>query len=109
MPHLRMRGVSEGQVAEISQTLIAEIAKAIATPEDYFTLEWVPTAFFQEGRQIEGSPFCEVAWFDRGQETQDHVAQIISRHLKVWDAGKDVVVVFTHLVKTQYYENGAHF
>lgn len=109
MPHLRFRALEQNQVAQLSQTLIPEISKVTGTPEDYFTMEWISSAYFAQGKEFNADPFCEVLWFDRGQETQDQVARLITEQLNKMMPGRDVVVVFTLLSKNQYYENGRHF
>jgi len=109
MPHIRMRAMQESQVKEVSRGLVEELAQALGTAEDNFTLELVPSVFFQKGLLIDSYPFVEVLWFERSQEIQDHCAKIITEKVKAATRAEDVVVVFQVLPRFSYYENGRHF
>lgn len=109
MPHLRFRALEKDDVATLSRELVTELADLTSAPVDHFTVECVKTRFFQAGHKVEGDPFCEVAWFDRGPSMQDQAAALITKHLKKVAPGKDAIVVFTKLEKAAYYENGKHF
>ena len=109
MPHLRIRALEPEQVQQLSQKLLPELAEATGTPVDHFTLEHIPSRFFAAGEEAKGDPFCEVLWFDRGQEAQDLVARLITARLKGLEPKRDAVVVFGLYQKTGSYENGVHF
>lgn len=108
MPQIKIRGIETEIVRKISKPLIDELAVLTQTPRDYFTLEVIHSTFFMDGDVVPGYPFVEIAWFDRGQEIQDHVAQAIYRLVN--QAGyPSVDVMFTVLEKHCYYENGEHY
>lgn len=109
MPHIRIRGLEKTKLLEISQDLVADVAEVSGAPVSHFTLECVATEFIVNGAVVQGEPFCEVLWFDRGQAVQDQTAQLITRHLKKMEPSKDAVVIFTILAPGSYYENGNHF
>ncbi|WP_297421150.1 DUF1904 family protein [Clostridium sp.] len=50
----------------------------------------------------------DVSWFDRGQEVQDTEAKIITKYVNSIEY-KSVNVIFHHLEKSRYYEDGEHF
>lgn len=106
MPHIRLRGLDKAKAQDIAKDLLEEVADATETPISHFTLELVATEFIQSQAP---EPFCEILWFDRGQQMQDKVAKIIAGYLKKAAPAKDVVVIFTVLEKAKYYENGKHF
>ncbi|WP_423825384.1 DUF1904 family protein, partial [Salmonella enterica] len=55
-------------------------------------------------------PFVEVLWFDRGQETQDKVAKVITQQVRgVVGEDIDVAVIFSALLPNAYYDNGEHY
>lgn len=109
MPHLRMRALTPDHVASLSQTLCQPLAAAMATSEDNFTFEAIPTTFFAEGNKTNSYPFIEVLWFERPQEVQNQAARIITEQVKALTQAADVVVVFIALNRQAYYENGEHF
>lgn len=109
MPHIRFRSLTEDQVRQLSLELSPVLASAIQTSEDNFTFELVSTRFFVQGKVVESYPFVEVLWFARSQNIQDQCARLISEKVKATSSAEDVVVVFTVLEKSAYYENGKHF
>ncbi len=109
MPHIRIRGLEKSELVSICSALVTEVSEVTTTPASHFTVERIATEFIAGGISVSGEPFCEILWFDRGQELQDRVAAIVTKHLKKLEANKDVVVVFTVLDRARYYENGQHF
>lgn len=109
MPHLRMRGLTLKEMKSISSVLLKEIVEITGIPKDHFTMEHIDSTFVFDG--IEGGnkyPFVEVLWFDRGEESKEKVAILITDLLKPFNYD-DVAVYFNNLVKNQYFENGKHF
>ncbi|WP_413288153.1 DUF1904 domain-containing protein [Bdellovibrio sp. HCB337] len=109
MPHIRFRALQSQQVRQLSQELSPVLASAIQTSEDNFTFELIQTQFFSQGQETTSYPFVEVLWFARSQDVQDRCALIITEKVKTLTKAEDVVVVFSTLEKTAYYENGKHF
>lgn len=109
MPHIRFRAVKNEYIQELSALLCKELAQEMGTSEDNFTFESIATQFFSQGAKTESYPFVEVLMFARPQSIQDRTAQIITDHLKRVGKYEDVIVVFQHLPKEMYYENGRHF
>ena len=109
MPHIRMRALKKEHVQNLSEILVKDLAKTIATAEDNFTFEWIGSEFFFGGKATSSYPFVEVFWFARSQEVQDQVTLLITEKVKAETKTQDVVVVFQNLDKAAYYENGEHF
>ena len=108
MPQLKFRGVNADILCTVSKPLIDQLEDIIKCPREYFTIEHIQSTFISEGKITDGYPLIEVAWFDRGQEIQDKVAEIITQELK--NAGYSGCDIFFTLFKeTAYYENGKHF
>lgn len=105
MPQIKIRGIETAIIRKLSKQLIDELAVLTQSPRDYFTLEVIHSTFIMDGDVVPGYPFVEVAWFDRGQEIQDQVAQAISRLLNEGGCSS-VDIMFTILEKSRYYENG---
>ena len=108
MPQIKVRGISPEKLCELSKDLIDELVEVVECPRDYFELEYIQSIAIREGNIEAAYPFIEVAWFDRGQEVQDDVAKIITKH--VLSLGiPSLDLAFTTFEKRNYYENGVHF
>jgi hypothetical protein len=108
MPQLIIRGIEAHKVCKISKEMVDELEALLTCPRNYFTIECINSTYVAEGKIAAGYPFIEIAWFDRGQELQDKVAEIVTKHVKVLGF-ENVDIVFKVLDKNRYYENGTHF
>lgn len=109
MPHIRVRGMTTAQVQALSENLGEELAPIIHTSPDNFTVEHIPSQFFANGRTDGGYPFIEVLWFDRPGEVKQKTAEHLTTRVKQLLPAADVAVIFRHIDKTDYFENGRHF
>ncbi|KJY85047.1 pseudouridine synthase [Vibrio galatheae] len=110
MPHLRFRAVEPQTVQTLSQSLIDELQPHMDCPREDFTFEYIYSTFYHEGEVSQAYPFVEVLWFDRGQDTQDSVAKIITQQVRgIIGEDVDVAVIFTALAASGYYDNGEHY
>ncbi|CAM3641219.1 DUF1904 domain-containing protein [Vibrio aquimaris] len=110
MPHLRFRAMEPQSVQSLSKSLIDALQPHMDCPREDFTFEYVYTTFYHEGQVSQAYPFVEVLWFDRGQQTQDAVADLITEHVRhILEADVDVAVIFTALEANAYYDNGEHY
>ncbi|USD33104.1 MULTISPECIES: DUF1904 domain-containing protein [Vibrio] len=110
MPHLRFRAVEPQTVQTLSKSLIDELQPHMDCPREDFTFEYIYTTFYHEGEVSQAYPFVEVLWFDRGQQTQDAVAAIITQQVRgMIGEDVDVAVIFTALDAKSYYDNGEHY
>jgi hypothetical protein len=108
MPVLRLKSIEDKRACAVSMVLIDELQELLQCPRNYFSIELVQSKFIFDGEFVQGLPIVEVSWFDRGQEIQDAAAKIITKHIN--SAGyENVDVIFHHLEKSRYYENGEHF
>lgn len=108
MPLLRLKSIEDKKACAISKVLIDELQELLQCPRDYFSIELIQSKFIADGEFIERSPMVEISWFDRGQEVQDTAAKIITKHINSIGY-KNIDVIFHHLEKSRYYENGEHF
>ncbi|MGY3570578.1 DUF1904 domain-containing protein [Vibrio paucivorans] len=110
MPHLRFRAVEPQTVQALSSSLIDSLQPYMDCPREDFTFEYIYSTFFHDGEVSSAYPFVEVLWFDRGQETQDAVASIITHQVRgIIGEDVDVAVIFTALDAKGYYDNGEHY
>ncbi len=110
MPHLRFRAVEPQTVQTLSKSLIDELQPHMDCPREDFTFEYIYTTFYHEAEVSSAYPFVEVLWFDRGQDTQDAVAKIITHQVRgIIGEDVDVAVIFTALDASSYYDNGEHY
>jgi hypothetical protein len=108
MPQLILHAYNVDDVCKNSQSLLEQLAQAMDTPIDWFTIEVMPSTFVFGNKPVKGAPKIEILWFDRGQEVQDASAKLIDAWSK--DLGYDQLEMwFTPLEKTKYYENGEHY
>lgn len=108
MPHLFIRGITVEQVKSISKPLVEELAELCSCGTDNFTLEVLNSTFVFNEKEVPGYPFIEVKWFERGQDTRDRFAQIVSQ--QVLSLGiPEVEVAFTAFSESAYYANGKSF
>lgn len=109
MPQIKIRGIHENDICKISEKMIDELVEAVKCPRDYFEIECIKSVAIRNGQLEEVYPFIEVAWFDRGQEVQDIVANIITDSIRNNLDVKSMDLAFTVFEKEKYYENGEHF
>lgn len=110
MPHLRFRAVEPQTVQTLSNTLLDELQPLTACPREDFTFEYIYSTFYYESEVTAAYPFVEVLWFDRGQEVQDQVAQIITQQVRaIMGEDVDVAVIFSALKPNEYYDNAQHY
>ena len=110
MPHLRFRAVEPQTVQALSKPLTDELQPLMGCPREDFTFEYIYTTFFSEGEVNSAYPFVEVLWFDRGQDTQDQVAQAITEQVRgIVGENADVAVIFSALSPKGYYDSGEHY
>ncbi|MCG9583382.1 DUF1904 domain-containing protein [Vibrio tubiashii] len=110
MPHLRFRAVEPQTVQTLSKSLIDELQPHMDCPREDFTFEYIYSTFYHEGEVNQAYLFVEVLWFNRGQETQDEVATIITHQVRgMIGEDVDVAVIFTALDASGYYDNGQHY
>jgi hypothetical protein len=108
MPQLIFKGVTVDQVKEVSTSLVQELAELCDCGSDNFTLEIIHSSFVFNQEEVPGFPFIEVKWFERGQETQDAFANIITKHIHSLGIA-EVEIAFTVFLESAYYLNGKNF
>ncbi|TPE48218.1 DUF1904 domain-containing protein [Maribrevibacterium harenarium] len=110
MPHIRARGLALEELELVSDLLIEQLAVAMNTPANEFTLEYTPVTYFAVGGAAPAYPFFEILWFDRGAEVKAKVATIIDDLIRPQvEPGLDVTVLFHDLKGADYFENKQHF
>lgn len=107
MPMIKIKGIPQEEVIKESKELIDSLVEIIECPRDYFTIELVNNTFIKDGEIATPPTIVEVAWFNRGQDIQDKVAEVITNHFKKDRECLDVF--FKSLEHNCYYENGEHF
>lgn len=108
MPRITTHAIPLEIVQRASGPIAADIAALLGIPEEYTTLEVRNDSFVRGGAVVAGDPFVDVWLFDRGAETEDRVARLITRHLQ--EAGCPQLDLYLHrLERPRYYENGEPF
>lgn len=108
MPQLKIRGIEKEKIVNVSTELVNELSQLVNCSREDFTIELIESTYVFDGKEISPYPFIELAWFDRGQETQDKVAGIITNKFKEQGI-QELDLMFVILEKNKYYYNGKHF
>lgn len=106
MPHLLIRGIAPERVQSVARPLVEELASICECPADYMLLECLHTTAAGYGEPAESYPFVEVAWFDRGLETQDRFARAVDRYLRRELGLEELEIAFRAYRERDYYANG---
>ncbi len=108
MPQIIVKGMKKEEIKEMSRTLTAGLAQIDGTPESYFTYEYIPAQFIQNGEDISLYPLVEVKMFDRGQDVKDRMAAAMTQAIREFGY-EQIEIFFTFIGKPDYYENGEHY
>lgn len=106
MPQLTVRGIPVQTLMQLSSSMVDELAQLCGCGTDNFTIDALQVVSVFGGAQADTYPFIEVAWFDRGEETRDRFAEIVTRHAR--EAGiAEIEVAFKVYREEAYYINGS--
>ncbi len=106
MPHLIFRGVNAGLLGTVAQPLAAELASLCECGTDNFTMNVLhTTAVFGEPDTGPSFVFIEIGWFERGTETRDAFAGIVTEYVRKLGY-EEVEIVFHAYLEENYYING---
>ncbi|UUZ84162.1 DUF1904 domain-containing protein [Paenibacillus sp. P26] len=105
MPQLTFKGIPVQDVCALSGPLVRELAEICSCGTDNFTLDCLHTTAVWEGKEVPSYPFVEVAWFERGTETRDRMAEAITRRILGLGV-QEVEVAFRTYREDSYYING---
>lgn len=108
MPQFVIRGIQPRLVQEASTEIIESLAALIQCPESYITLDCLSCQSFFKGEQVLTSPTIDIGWFDRGQETQDAVAKLITEIFQRHGV-RELEIGFVKFDKKAYYSDGVHY
>lgn len=108
MPQLTVRGVPLEQLLMVSVSLCRELAEICGCPEDNFTIDCLQVVSVTGGSLGPTYPFVEVAWFERGEEVRNRVAEAIDRHMRFGSraAVHELEIAFKTYKEDAYYING---
>ncbi len=108
MPRFAFHALPLATVQAASVPMADDLQALLGCPREELVFT-VPTAHVVLDEAIvNGPPFVEVAWFDRGIDTQDAVARILTDRLR--EAGcPSVDICFLPLARRSYYEDGKPF
>lgn len=108
MPHLTIRGIDSERVIAVSEALVRQLANICLCDTDNFTFNCLETISAMDGKQVETYPFIEVAWFERGTQIRDLLAETITRHFMT--AGvQEIEIAFKVYSPEGYYINGVRY
>ncbi|AAN55425.1 DUF1904 domain-containing protein [Shewanella xiamenensis] len=109
MPHISMRGLPQAVVAELSQTLLQSLAAICKGKAESFTLDWIPSISYRNGRIDQRFVQIELLWFPVDPDIHLKVEQTI--RLAVTEAYPEltqIAVMFLSLTPSASYRGGQH-
>lgn len=110
MPHIRIRGLEKSVVVAVGKELVNEMVEVMKCPKSVITLEYIETLYIDEGVENTGVlPMVEIAWFDKGAEVKQEVADTITRLINSEKKVERLAVYFTDMTKENYFANGVHY
>ncbi|MCB9643803.1 MAG: DUF1904 family protein [Myxococcales bacterium] len=110
MPHLRVRGVDQELIRQLSHAILDQMVEIVQAPRDWFTIEAIHSTYFFDGQEKSPGALMELLWFDRGQDVKDRLATAITEIFKPHiPEGQDITLIFRDLRKNDYFENGEHY
>lgn len=110
MPHIRIRGIEKNIVKAISKELVDEMVVVMKCPKEIITLEHIETVYIDEGVENKGIlPMVEIAWFDKGEDVKQEVANAVTRIIKSEKEFNRIAVYFIDMTKENYFANGVHY
>lgn len=108
MPRLTTYGINSKIVKKVCCPLADDLAHLLGIPREYIAFRVNQDLFIQDGEEVQGDPFVEVCLFDRGQEKEDEIAKIVTKHFRAQGC-EAIDVYLTRLERRRYFENGEHF
>lgn len=109
MPHISMRGLPQTVVAAFSQTLLQSLADICKGNAESFTLDWIPSISFRNGKIDQRFVQVELLWFPKDPDIHLKVEQTI--RLAVTEAYPElthIAVMFLSLNPSASYRGGQH-
>ncbi len=75
-----------------------------------FTLDWIPSTSYRDGKQDHSTTQVEVLWFPKDPDTHDRVEQAIRSAISMaYPELQHLAVMFRELNPSCYYGDGKHF
>lgn len=109
MPHISMRGLPKVVVAEFSQVLLQSLAAICKGNAESFTLDWIPSISYRNGKIDQRFVQVELLWFPVDPDIHLKVEQTI--RLAVTEAYPElthIAVMFLSLTPSASYRGGQH-
>ncbi|NRD73972.1 DUF1904 domain-containing protein [Shewanella sp. VB17] len=110
MPHIRLRGLPEAVVIDLSRTLLHELAQICHVDQQGFTLDWIPSTSYRDGLLDLSTTQVEVLWFPKDHDTHQLVESVIREAIMMaYPELQHLSVMFMALDPSTYFRNGEHF
>lgn len=109
MPHISMRGLPQAVVAELSQTLLQSLATICKGNEESFTLDWIPSINFRNGKIDQRFVQVELLWFPKDPDIHLKVEQTVRQAvIQAYPDFTHIAVMFLSLTPSVHYRGGQH-
>ena len=110
MPHIRVYGMSQSVVANLSDTLIDVLAEICQVKAESFIIDWMSNQSYRRGQSVNNIAQIEVLWFPKDPETHHRAEKAIREAVtNAYPELKHTIIMFRELVPSNYYKDGQHF
>ncbi|MCL1050518.1 DUF1904 domain-containing protein [Shewanella abyssi] len=110
MPHIKLYGIPERVVAELSIELVDTLADICQANAEAFVFDCISSKTFRRGSNVNDVAQVEVLWFAKDPETHHRAEKAIREALfNAYPEIEHIIVMFRELVPSAYYKDGKHY
>lgn len=110
MPHLRLRGLPEAAVIDLSRSLLRDLAQIYNVNPKGFTLDWVPSVSYRDGMPDLSITQVEILGFPKDPHTHQLIECAIREAVTLaYPELQNLSIMFIALDPSTYFRNGVHF
>lgn len=110
MPHIRVYGMSQSVVANLSDTLIDVLAEICQAKAESFIIDSINSQSYRRGQTVNDIAQIEVLWFPKDPETHHRAERAIREAvICAYPELKHTVVMFRELTPSTYYKDGKNY
>lgn len=110
MPHIKVYGIPESVVANLSDQLIEVLAEICQVNAESFIIDCISSQSYRRGQCVNDTAQIEVLWFPKDPETHRRAEKVIREAVTCASSGlKHTIVMFRELTPSTYYKDGKHY
>ncbi|PKG58090.1 DUF1904 domain-containing protein [Shewanella sp. Choline-02u-19] len=110
MPHIKVYGMPESVVANLSDQLIEVLAEICQVNAESFIIDCISSQSYRRGQCVNDTAQVEVLWFPKDPETHHRAEKVIREAvIRAYPGLKHTIVMFRELTPSTYYKDGTHY